>query len=83
MKQKIMQLDEKSMSLLEARIPELADGAVKQAYYQALTSGSKVLEAVNGKLVESSSDGSTRVIKSLPAPIQVALGSKRIRRRVQ
>ena len=83
MKQKIMQLDEKSMRLLEVRIPELADGAVKQAYYQALTSGSKVLEAVNGELVESSSDGSTRVIRALPAPIPVVFGSKRVRRRAQ
>lgn len=83
MKRRITQLDEKSMRLLEARIPELADGAVKQAYYQALTSGSKVLEAVNGKLVESSSDGSTRVIKSLRPPIPVMMGSKRVRRIVR
>lgn len=53
MTQKIMQFDEKMMSL----------------------SG-----AVNGKLVESSSDGSTRVIGSLSSPIPVELGSKRSRR---
>jgi len=33
------QLDEKSMSNLEKHIPELAEGAVKQAYCKALTSG--------------------------------------------
>lgn len=74
-----MKLDEKSMRQLEARIPELADKALKQAYSKALTSGSKVLEAVNGKLVESSSDGTTRVIKLLHPPVAVAMGSKRVR----
>ena len=83
MKHKITEHDEKSMRLLEVRIPELADGAVKQAYYQALTSGSKVLEAVNGELIESSSDGSTRVIRELSAPTPVTFGSKRVRRRTQ
>ena len=73
-------LNERSMRQLEARIPEFADLDVKQAYAKALTSGSKVLEAVDGKLVESSPDGSTRVIRSLPAPTLVPLGSKRVRR---
>lgn len=80
MKAKSEKLSEKSMLQLEARIPEYADQAVKQAYAKALSSGSKVLEAVNGKLVESSPNGSTRVIRSLPAPTLVPLGSKRMRR---
>jgi hypothetical protein len=80
MKAKSEKLNEKSMRQLEARIPEFADQAVKQAYAKALTSGSKVLEVVDGKLVESSPDGSTRVIRSLPAPTYVTLGSKRVRR---
>lgn len=80
MKQEITQLDEKSISLLEARIPELAAAAFKQARAEALASGSKVLEAINGELIESSPDGSTRVIKSLPPSTQVDLGSKRSRR---
>lgn len=80
MKAKSGKLSEKSILQLEARIPEYADQAVKQAYARALTSGSTVLEAVGGKLVESSPDGSTRVIRSLPAPTMVPLGSKRTRR---
>jgi hypothetical protein len=73
------QLDEKSMSNLENRIPELAEEAVKQAYCKALTSGRRVIEAINGQLVESSPDGTTRVLKSLPAPTPVVPGQRRIR----
>jgi hypothetical protein len=73
------QLDEKAMSNLEKRIPELAEGAVKQAYCKTLTSGRKVVEAIDGQLVESSPDGSTRVLKPLPAPTPVTPGQRRVR----
>jgi hypothetical protein len=74
------QLDEKSMSNLEMHIPELAEGAVKQAYCKALTSGRRVIEAINGQLVESSPDGTTRVLKSLPLPTPVVPGLRRVRK---
>lgn len=77
--EKIIQVNEKTMLALEENIPELAAGAIKQAYYQALTSGASVLEAINGELVETEADGSRRFIKPLPAPYKVALGTKRIR----
>lgn len=73
------QLDEKSMSNLERRIPELAEGAVKQAYCKTLASGRRVIEAINGQLVESSPDGTIRVLKSLPAPTPVDPKQKRVR----
>lgn len=73
------QLDENSMSNLEKRIPELAEGAVKQAYCKTLASGRRVIEAINGQLVESSPDGTTRVLKPLPAPTPVIPGQKRVR----
>lgn len=38
-----------------------------------------LMGAVGGKLLESSSDGSTRVIGSLSSPIPVELASKRVR----
>ena len=72
-------LDEKTMSNLEKRIPELAEGAVKQAYCKNLASGRRVVEAVNGQLVESRPDGSSRVIKSLTAPTPVVPGQRRMR----
>jgi len=72
-------LDEKTMSNLEKRIPELAEGAVKQAYCKTLTSGRRVVEAVNGNLVESNPDGSFKVIKSLTPPTAVVPGQRRVR----
>ena len=78
-----VQLSEKSMLAMESQIPELAGGAVKRAYYQALTTGWKVLEAVNGKLVETSADGEQRVIRDLQTPVPVVVGSNRIRRSPQ
>jgi hypothetical protein len=58
------ELDENAMSYLEKRIPELAEGAVKQAYCKTLTSGRRVVEAVNGNLVESHPNGSFKVIRT-------------------
>lgn len=72
-------LDEKAMSYLEKRIPELAEGAVKQAYCKTLTSGRRVVEAINGNLVESRPDGSFKVLKSLTAPTAVVPGQRRVR----
>ena len=72
-------LDEKTMSYLEKRIPELAEGAVKQAYCKSLTSGRRVVEAVNGNLVEAHPDGSFKVIKSLTPPTAVVPGQRRVR----
>ncbi|MDR3413631.1 MAG: hypothetical protein P4L87_22200 [Formivibrio sp.] len=76
-------LSEKAMQRMEKSIPELAGGAFKRAYHHALSTSGKVVEAANGKLVETSVDGTQRVIKSLPAPTPVQLGAKRIRSRVK
>jgi hypothetical protein len=75
----VRQLDEKSMSNLEERIPELAEGAVKQAYCKTLTSGRCVVEAINGQLVESSPDGTKRILKTLPMPTPVVPGQRLVR----
>lgn len=73
------ELNEKTMQYLESRIPELAEGAVKKAYCKTLASGNKVLEAVNGQLVECRPDGSTRVIKPLPKPIAVSPEQRKVK----
>ena len=73
-------LDESAMQSLEARIPELAEIAVRRAYYQALTSSGKVLEAIDGELVETSISGERRVVGILPPPIPVQRGLKLSRR---
>ena len=73
-------LDEKTMSKRENRIPQLAENAVKQARTKTLKSGRSVIEAVDGKLIESRPDGSHKVLRSISAPISVAPGQKRIKR---
>lgn len=73
-------LSEQSMQAMEANIPELAGAAVKRAYYQALTQSGKVLEAINGQLVETSVDGTSRVIRNLNAPIKAVAGTRLTRR---
>jgi hypothetical protein len=80
MGQKVV-LSEKSMQMMEARIPELAGHAVHRAYYQALTTSGKVLEAVNGVLVETTAEGEHKEIRRLTAPTIVVPGSKRVRTR--
>lgn len=74
-------MSEESMQRLEARIPELAGNAFKLAYLQALTTSGKVIEARQGQLIETTADGSVRVIRSIEKPTQVRVGEKRIRAR--
>ena len=58
----------------------MADAAIKQAYWAALTSGSSVIEAREGALVEVFPDGTCKTIKSLPPPTRVAVGQQLQRR---
>ena len=71
-----MSVNEKSMLFLEEHIPDLADLAVKQAYWKALASGSCVLMCENGNIVEVHPDGSQKVIKKLSPPIRVTKGQR-------
>ena len=74
-------IDEKVMSSLESHIPELAEGAVKRAYFRTLTSGRNVVEAVDGKLIETYPDGTSSEIRTLNEPTAVTPGQKLNRRR--
>lgn len=71
-----MKLNEKELNYLEEHIPELAEAALKQAYWAALASGSTVLMSENGNLVEVFPDGKRRIIKPLPSPTRVTPGQK-------
>jgi hypothetical protein len=73
-------LNEATLQSLEARIPELARGAVQQAQARALTRHGKVIEAVDGQLRETTAEGTSRLIGELPAPTPVRIGLKRVRR---
>ena len=75
------QMSEESMQRMEARIPELAGSAVKRAYLQALTTSGKVIEARGGQLIETTAEGTVRVIRSIAKPVAVTMGAKRVRAR--
>lgn len=71
-----MVLSDKELDYLETQIPELAELAFKQAYWDALTSGSSVLITENASLVEVFPDGTRKFIKKLPPWIPVKRGQK-------
>ena len=71
-----MPIDEKAMQFLEEHIPEQATMALKQAYWQALSSGSSVLICENGDLIEKHPDGTQRVLKKIAPSTPTILGQK-------
>lgn len=58
-----MQISEKAIDYLESHIPDLALAATKQAYWQALASGSSVLVSQEGYIMEVFPDGTTQSIE--------------------
>ncbi len=74
-----MSLSEEAMTFLEGHIPELAESAVTQAYWQALASGNSVLESENGNVFEVFPDGTRRLVKSNPPPMAMMPGASRRR----
>ena len=71
---------EKTMRFLEEHIPELAQSAVTQAYWQALASGSSVLQSENGAIFEVFPDGTRKLIKTTTPPGVVGIGETRVMR---
>jgi hypothetical protein len=71
---------EKAMLLLEEHIPELAQSAVTQAYWQALASGSSVLQSEHGAIYEVFPDGTPKLIKITTPPTVAAVGETRVLR---
>ena len=71
-----MSMTEESMRFLEEHIPDLADAAVKQAYWQALATGSSVLVSENNVLVEMFPDGTRKVLKQLEPQTAVTSGQR-------
>ena len=68
---------ERTMQYLEEHIPELAESAVTQAYWQTLAAGNSVLESENGTIYERFPDGSSQVVKTIEPPTTVAIGARR------
>ena len=71
-----MNMTEESMRFLEEHIPDLADAAVKQAYWQALATGSSVLVSEDGVLVEIFPDGTRKVLKQLEPQTSCTVGQR-------
>jgi hypothetical protein len=69
-----MSMTEERMQFLEEQIPYLAEAAFKQAYLQALASGSSVLISEEDALVEVFPDGSRKVLKQLKPRTPCTLG---------
>ena len=75
----ITRMSEESMQRMEALIPMLANIAVQRARCRALTTSGKVVEALDGQLVEMAANATMRVLRHIAKPIPVALGAKRFR----
>jgi hypothetical protein len=73
----IMSEQERIMQYLEEHIPELAESAVTQAYWQSLAAGNSVLESENGAIYERFPDGSSKMVKQIEPPTPVAIGARR------
>ena len=65
---------EKAIEYLEKHIPEMAEAAVKQAYWQALASGSSVLVSENGVINEVFPDGTIKFLKNIPPRVEMEKG---------
>ena len=71
-----MKLTEKEIQNLEECFPYAAEHSVRQAYFEALSSGSSVLVVENSELVEVFPDGSRKVIEKIAPHISVKKGTK-------
>lgn len=63
-----MALTEKALDYLEQQIPELAEQATRQAYWQTLASGDNAVVAVDGNIIEVNPDGTRTIVKAIPKP---------------
>lgn len=68
--------NEKAIEYLEKHIPEMVQAAVKQAYWQALASGSSVLIAEDGEIKEMFPDGTFRVVEKTEPFVAVEKGQR-------
>ena len=60
-----MVLSEENIDFLENQIPELAELALQQAYWQTLSSGNVVTVLENNEIIEISPDGKRRVLRAI------------------
>jgi hypothetical protein len=78
-------MQEREIQYLEEHIPELAESAVNQAYWQSLAAGNSVRESENGIIYKRFPDGSSQIVKEISQklgfanepPTTVAIGARR------
>lgn len=75
-----MPLSEEEIDYLEAHIPELADAAFTQAYWQALAAGSSVMISEGDALYEIFPNGTRRFVKNIEPPQPATVGEKLVLR---
>jgi hypothetical protein len=66
-----MELSEKTIQYVEDQIPEMAEQATRQAFWNTLATGNSVIVAQQGQLWEVYPDGSRRFIKDITGPVTV------------
>lgn len=66
-----MELSEEIIQYVENQIPEMAEHATRQAFWNTLASGNSVIIAQKGKLWEVYPDGTRRFIKDIIGPVTV------------
>ncbi len=71
-----MPIDEEAMRFLEEHIPDLADSAVKQAYWATLASGNNVLICEKGVIIEVHPDGTRKSIKQVSPTVPILKGQR-------
>jgi hypothetical protein len=70
----VQHLDESATRRLEKHIPGLAKNATTIAFRRALISGSKVLIAEAGELVEVLPNGTRRIVKKIEPSVKMRKG---------
>lgn len=70
-----MKKDEKEIEFQEKHIPEMAESAVNQAFWQTLASGDSVLISDDGFIKEVFPDGTSKIIKKAEPFVKVEKGS--------
>ncbi len=66
--------NEKVIEYLENFIPEMAAAAIRQAYFDALSSGNSVVISENGEIKEIFPDGTVKFIEKTTPMIPIEKG---------
>jgi hypothetical protein len=71
-----MKLTEKEIQNLEEQFPYIAEASARQAYWEALSSGSSVLVVENEEVVEVFPNGRRVAIQKIEPRISIKKGTK-------